>query len=92
MRRFLPPQIRALLARRAAYREVFATPAGQLVLADLARFCGANTELMGPTSDVTAFNVGKHRVLQRITSFLVIDDRRVIELAQQQQEQATDAA
>lgn len=92
MRRFLPARVRALLARRAAYREVFATPAGQIVLADLTRFCGANAELMGPTPDVTAFNVGKHRVLQRIVSFLVIDDRKVIELAQAQQEQFDDAA
>jgi hypothetical protein len=40
-----------------------------------------------PAPDVTAFNVGKHRVLQRIASFLALDDRKVIELARQQQDQ-----
>lgn len=83
----LPLRVRALIERRAAYRKVFSTPEGELVLADLARFCGANAELMGQTPDVTAFNVGKHRVLQRIASFLALDDRKVIELARQQQEQ-----
>lgn len=92
MRRLLPASMRVALERRAAYREVFSTPAGELVLADLARFCGGNTELMGLTPDVTAYNVGKHRVLQRISSFLAIDDRKVIELARQQQEIEPDAA
>jgi hypothetical protein len=61
--------------RNAAYREIFATDAGRIVLADLARFCNAGRELFVPGDPhQTAYNVGKLRVLSRIRSFLDIDD------------------
>lgn len=84
----LKARINMIIRRRQAYRAVFATPEGKIVLADLAAFCGANTDLFHPDPHVTANNTGKFRVLQRVLKFLNMEDAQLQELIEQQR--ATD--
>ena len=73
------------LARRGrAYREVFATPAGQRVLDDLHRFC------MQPVATADAneavFAMGMQRVFRRIAALSGMREDALLELALTQEE------
>jgi len=52
-----------------AYRSVFATPAGQIVLADLGRFCFAANTPFSSEPGVTEKNVGRNEVWRRICDY-----------------------
>jgi hypothetical protein len=68
----------ARLRRNGAYRRVFAGPDGQIVLADLLRFCGEGGDLFVPGDPhATAHNVGRYRVAQRIKSILYYDEELI---------------
>ena len=58
-----------------AYRQLRYQPAGQLILADLAKFCKANvnTYVRGDQYE-TAFNEGKRAVWNRIQAVLHLTD------------------
>lgn len=56
---------------RAAYREVFESDAGKVVLRDLYAFCGAMTPTAVLSDSLaTFFNEGKRRVYLRVFSFV----------------------
>lgn len=57
-----------LLGRtRRAYREAFGSPAGRIVLADLADFCGRDLEAFEPGDPhTTAYRLGLRRAYERI--------------------------
>jgi hypothetical protein len=64
--------------RRINYRDTFDTIQGKKVLADLARFCGANT----PSADVNNVNVtyireGRREVYLRIMKFLNLSEEQL---------------
>lgn len=62
---------------RAAYKACFNTPAGDIVLNDLYRFCHAMqpTHVNGNEYE-TAFNEGKRRVFLRIFHQMKVEDER----------------
>jgi len=60
--------------RRADYKAVFeASPQGRRVLADLRRFCLADTSLEGPTPERTHVNLGQRNVYRHIARCLAVD-------------------
>lgn len=76
-----------------AYSEVFATPAGRVVLEDLLKFGHFAEQIHGSGDPYeTTFRDGKRRVVLRILSFVKLGPVEAFELArdhsQQQQEQA----
>lgn len=61
-----------------AYRAFFRQPAGQLVLADLAQFCKANSaSMVAGDPHMTSFNEGKRAVWNRIQAVLHLTDDEV---------------
>lgn len=60
---------------RIAYQTVFGSMDGQRVLADLQGFTLYQHELLGSTPEETAYNIGKHRVVQRIHGMLTLSIR-----------------
>ncbi len=67
---------------RAAYRRVFETEDGQVVLADLIKFAGAGREtFVAGQADATAYNIGMQRLILRITAFLEMTDREVLRIS-----------
>lgn len=70
--------------RRAAYQQVFNNASGQLVLADLKRFCRATT----PTANVnnpyaTFLCEGRREVWLRIQAFLSLDEDAIAQLTEE---------
>lgn len=60
-----------LQAIRSAYREIFESDAGKIVLKDLYSFCGAMTPTAVLSDSLATFyNEGKRRVYLRIFSFV----------------------
>jgi hypothetical protein len=75
----LAARTRAALTRKSDYRQVFGTPAGCRVLADLYRACGMNKQMHVPGDPfATTFNVGGHRVGQHIQGLLGETNEHVI--------------
>jgi hypothetical protein len=82
--------IEKVLRRRSHYRAAFATPSGQKVLADLARFC-RHGESPIQVSNVrqqvdpvaTAVRIGRQEVFQRILTHLHIDDSQLLRMKDQ---------
>lgn len=66
-----------------AYKEVFNTPTGEKVLADLALFCGqySPTYRQGDSHE-TAYREGMRRVFLRIQSFLQRDEEELTKIIQ----------
>ena len=59
------------LRMRTHYRRAFGTDDGMIVLRDLVRFCGGKSDAFHSSSDrVTSYNLGKRRVLLRISAYL----------------------
>lgn len=86
-------QINRILKRRSHYRAAFQTESGKQVLADLARFCKYQqsplvVSIVRQQVDpiATAVNIGRQEVLQRIQSFLHIDDATLLRLKDQADE------
>lgn len=74
----LADRIRALLQRRQrAYQTTFAGPVGELVLADLAKFCRAYTTTFHPDPRVAAQLDGRREVFLRIQKYLNLTDDQV---------------
>lgn len=64
-----------------AYQNVFDTEDGKKVLGDLYEFCGADTQVFNPQdSHITAFNAGKHRVLQRLQKLMSHSEADISEI------------
>lgn len=82
--RHFPARLRNRMRRHAAYKEFFATEAGRVVLADLAVFCNEDMDLMGADPFLTANNIGKHRVMQRIRSIIGLSEVEVLNMARAQ--------
>lgn len=64
--------------RWSAYRQFLRQPAGQIILADLAKFCNANaTSFRQADPHTTAFNEGKRAVWIRIQQHLNLTDEEL---------------
>lgn len=66
--------------RRDSYRDCFRGPAGERVLADLARFCNWNVAIPPGDAAAMAYEEGKRRVFLRIRSLTDMDDERLARL------------
>jgi hypothetical protein len=78
-------RVKMMFRRSAAYRTVFNTPDGQMVLADIFRFCGMDADIQVPGEPhETAYNAGKRRVALRICSLLDFTEREAAALAKQE--------
>lgn len=60
--------------RRTEYVRTFITPAGELVLEDLAKFCRANESTFHPDARVHAVMEGRREVWLRIRAHLDLSD------------------
>lgn len=72
------------MARRSAYREVFRGAAVDVVLADLARFCHAQstTHVVGDTHGSAQLE-GRRQVWLRIRGYLALEDEQLEQLTLQ---------
>jgi len=71
-----------LVRRRKDFKETFASPQGQRVLAELADFCGLlKTSVIEGAPELTAVNEGKRMVFLHIAHILSQDDAQVMGLA-----------
>lgn len=73
-----------------AYKEVFETPAGKLVLEDLARECGLLRNTYHGKTDDLLFNEGKRNVGLYILANTNVDLKQLTELLRQSQEEKSD--
>jgi hypothetical protein len=66
---------RELKARQELYRRVFGGPAGEAVLADLARFCRAHTTtFVRGDPHASALGEGRREVFNRIVALIALDE------------------
>lgn len=66
---------RELKAKQALYRQVFAGPPGEAVLADLARFCRAfDTTFVRGDPYASALGEGRREVFNRIAALIALDE------------------
>lgn len=70
----------AIGVRRVTYRQVFRTPNGERVLADLAKFCRANRTTMHPDSRAHALAEGRREVWLHIQQQLQLTEDELWEL------------
>lgn len=75
---------RRLMALRDAYQRLFASPDGQLVMADLVRHAATEPVMVPGDSHATHFRLGQFDVVQHIRVQGAITDRQIL--------QAVDAA
>jgi len=66
-----------LFRRQQAYQTVFAGPVGELVLADLAKFCRANNSTFHADPRVAANLDGRREVFIRIQRHLNLSDEQL---------------
>jgi len=88
MNNLLPARIRHRIARNAAFRRVFASEDGKIVLRELAIFCNADAGLYAGTTDETMINVGKREVLLRVRSLIGMNDDDLLKLAREERAEA----
>ena len=70
-----------------AYKEVFESGAGRIVLADLSRHCGAGTEPMVPGApDATAYNLGLLGPFTRIRRYLDMTEADLREIQRRERD------
>ena len=74
-----------MLFRRAsrkaqAYRQVFSSEAGKLVLADLVRFCRARATTFDRDPQQQSFRAGRQDVWHRINGFIHLDEATISRL------------
>ena len=68
---------------RNAYKRLFATDDGQVVLRDLAKFCGVDRPSSVPGDPfATHVNDGMRRVALRVFNFINMSDAEMMRLAQ----------
>jgi hypothetical protein len=78
-----------VIKRRSHYRQCFSGTSGEVVLADLKRFCnGASSPLKvskdGHTDEMaTAVAIGRQEVFNRILHHIHLDDAQLINLKEQ---------
>jgi len=70
----------ALGARRTAYLRCFTSPPGEVVLADLAKFCRATEPTFHPDPRVSAQLDGRREVFLRIQQHLRLTDDQLWKL------------
>lgn len=81
----IPKFLQRRLNRNLYYREVFASPQGQAVLADILRACGVGREVHVPGDPhTTAYNAGLRRAALGIISKLEMDDAAAMRMAMQE--------
>ena len=69
--------------RAGAYRKVFQSPDGKRVLADLRRFCRADTSCADVTNVHTTFLLeGRREVWLRIQAQLALTDEQITQLVE----------
>ena len=69
--------------RRAAYNNIFNSPDGKKVLADLRRFCRATTPTADPNNpNVTYLMEGRREVFLRIQAHLQLTDDDIFNLVE----------
>jgi hypothetical protein len=66
--------------KRIAYKLCFGSPAGQLVLSDLSKFCRANTSVYDPDQRLTDVAIGRHEVWLRIVQHLRLTEDQLLML------------
>jgi hypothetical protein len=64
--------------RSTAYRLAFGSPAGQLVLDDLAQFCHANKSVWNENQRLTDVAIGHHEVFLRILQHLNLNPEQLL--------------
>ena len=74
-----------LKERNTAYRLAFGSPAGKLVLDDLAQFCFANRSVYHTDQRMTDIAIGRHEVLLRIRQHLKLTPEQMLTLFNGQQ-------
>lgn len=72
-----------------AYREVFSTDAGKLVLHDLAKSCHVYHSTMNPNPHEMAYNEGERSVIIRILRTIEIDPFELDRLIKKGQSEET---
>lgn len=73
--------------RRQAYKKIFESEEGRVVLADLYKFCGVeNPTYVEGDSHGTAYREGMRRVALRIKGILKQDDEQIERLIKDQSE------
>ena len=87
-------QMQRILRRRSHYRAVFRTPSGERVLADLKRFCRADSSsvMVSPQSGMIdthamAVNEGRREVWLRIATHLHLNDADLLRLQEQRDDE-----
>lgn len=60
-----------------AYRRLFATDDGQIVLQDLMKSCHLSTSVIGATSNDTYFNEGARSVILRLLGTINMNEKQV---------------
>lgn len=63
--------------RRRAYEAVFKGPKAETVLADLKRFCHAETSTFDADPRIHAFREGRREVWLRIQSYMALTEEQV---------------
>ena len=67
----VPRAVRFMVAKAQWYKNVFNSPDGEMVLADLIKFANAHDQSYTPGDPTqTAFNEGMRRVVTRIEKFV----------------------
>jgi hypothetical protein len=66
--------------RKTAYKLCFGSPAGQLVLADLAKFCRANASVYDPEQRLTDVAIGRQDVWHRIMQHMKLPEVKLLDL------------
>ncbi len=67
------PGMKQLFKKKEAYRKIFRTPDGQIVLKDLAHLCHALEPCFSSDANLMAYKEGKREVFLRILSFIEKD-------------------
>lgn len=81
MKTNLDNYIGLFLRKRKAYKNVFNTKEGKLVLADIFKLCGYNKQVFVQSDPyATAFNAGRHKVAQLISATLNLTDEEINKL------------
>lgn len=69
--------------KRRDFMEVFGgSDAGKRVLGEIYKMCGYNSQLFSTDPQTTAFNAGKHRIAQGISSILNQKEEHIHEAMQ----------
>lgn len=72
--------LKIIRRRRQAYRETFAGPVAQIVLADLARFCCANETTFHEDARKHAVAEGRREVWLRIVNYSKLTEQELLQL------------